>query len=297
MLDDDVVGYAVEDHVAILTWNRPEQNNAWSPALEVGYFARLREAAADPRVRVIVVRGAGRHLCPGTDMAALASAAAGNHDNDPELREPQTLPMTIPKPVVLAIHGACAGTGFIQATVADVRFVERDARITPAFARRGIMVEHGLSVLLPRLIGMSRATDVLLSARVLSGREAFEIGLATHLSESGSAFSDALAYAKEMARSCSPIALAVSKRQLWEEVQPQLEAARLEAMRLWRDIREHPDFTEGVQSFRDRRPPSFEPLTTASFDQFATGRRDSLLSSDNDQTTPVMSADVDGRLS
>jgi enoyl-CoA hydratase/carnithine racemase len=261
--DDDLVRLEVDGSVAVITWNLPERNNAWSWPLERAYFARLRDAADDPSVRVIVVTGAGKHFCPGTDVANLQMAADGDHSADPELREPQTFPMAIPKPIIAAIHGACAGTGFIQAAVSDIRFADQDARFTPAFARRGIMAEHGLSVLLPGLVGLTNALDVLLSARTMSAKEMYGIGFVTHLSKPGSALADAVAYAKDMAANCSPMAMAVTKRQVYEAFGGQLESARLEAIALWRVLRTQPDFTEGVASYLETRAPNFAGLKTA----------------------------------
>jgi enoyl-CoA hydratase/carnithine racemase len=257
---EDPVLYEVDRGVALLTWNRPERNNAWSPELEESYFGRLRQAEADHAVRAIVVTGAGRHFCPGTDIRHLASVADGNRHGDPELREPQTLPTTILKPIIAAINGSCAGTGFIQASVCDVRFADADARITPAFVRRGIMAEHGLAFLLPRLVGLGSALDILLSARVLSGVEAHRIGLVNHLSEPGNVVEDALAYARDLGASCSPIAMAVTKQQVYSLLSEPLEAARTAALDHWQRLREHGDFAEGVRSFREHRPPGFAPV-------------------------------------
>jgi enoyl-CoA hydratase/carnithine racemase len=269
----DLVEFQIDGSVAILTWNRPKQNNAWTPALERAYFARLRQAADDPEVRTIVVTGAGRNFCPGTDMQALSQAAGGDRSADPDHREPQTFPMSIPKPIIAAINGACAGTGFIQAAVSDIRFAEADARLTPAFARRGIMAEHGLSVLLPRIIGISRAMDVLLSARAMSGQELYETGFITHLSKPGQVLPDAVAYAKQIAALCSPLALAVTKKQIYDSFANELEAARREALGLWRVVRNRPDFGEGVASFIEDRQPVFPGLTPSVLEAVLTERR------------------------
>lgn len=269
----DLVDFQTDDSVAILTWNQPEQNNAWNPALERAYFARLRQAADDPEVRAIVVTGAGRNFCPGTDMKALSQAAAGDRSSAPDHREPQTFPMSIPKPIIAAIRGACAGTGFIQAAVSDIRFAEADARLTPAFARRGIMAEHGLSVLLPRIIGISRAMDVLLSARAMSGQDLYETGFITHLSKPGQVLPDAVAYAKQIASLCSPLALAVTKKQIYDSFANELEVARREALGLWRIVRNKPDFGEGVASFVEDRRPVFPGLTPAVLEAVLAERR------------------------
>jgi len=256
---DDVVLYEVRDGVALITWNRPDRSNAWSPALERRYFDLLRLADQSSDVRAIVVTGAGRNFCPGMDTRLLADTSNGSRANDPEAREPQTVPTTILKPIISAIHGACAGTGLIQACMTDVRFADSDSRITAAFPRRGIMTEHGLAVLLPALIGWASAVDVLLSGRVISGVEASELGL-VKLSDPGAALSDALAYARDLADNCSPQAMAVTKQQLWKELRRPLEESRLEALTLWRTLREHGDFKEGIASFVERRSPAFQAV-------------------------------------
>lgn len=272
---ESLVDYQVDDDgVALITWNRPERNNAWTTDLERAYFGQLRVAANDVKVRAIVITGAGRHFCPGTDMEDLSSASNGDHRNSPELREPQTFPMSVPKPIIAAIHGSCAGTGFIQACVSDVRFAEADAKITAAYSRRGIMAEHGIGYLLPALIGVAHALDMLESARVLSGEESNRMGL-TRLSEPGRAVEDALAYAREIATKCSPLAVAITKRQVYARLREPLEQARLASFDLWRVLREQGDFKEGVRSFLEHRPPLFASLDTSGTAEDAPDQDDS----------------------
>jgi len=258
-IDEDIVLYEVRGGVALITWNRPERANAWTTPMERRYFDLLREANDSPDVRAIVVTGAGKHFCPGADSAQLSSASNGDRANDPEKRQPQTVPTTIVKPLIAAIHGACAGTGLIQACMADVRFADADSRIAASFPRRGIMAEHGLAVLLPSLVGHTHAVDILLSGRVISGEEAARMGLVKR-SEPGHAVSDAFAYAQEIADNCSPLAMAVSKQQLWGTLREPLEASRIAALTLWRTLREHGDFKEGISSYIERRPPAFAPI-------------------------------------
>jgi enoyl-CoA hydratase/carnithine racemase len=257
--ETDLVRYDRRDGVAVISWNRPHRNNAWTPDLEDAYFTQLRVAAEDDDVKAIVVTGSGRHFCPGMDMQHLASASNGQRNRPPEEREPQTVPMSIPKPIITAIRGSCAGTGFIQACVSDIRFVEPDAKLTAAFVRRGIMAEHGLSVLLPTIVGTANAIDILMSGRVLSGVEAAELGFAK-LASPGRVLEDAVEYAREIAATCSPVALAITKQQVYDTISEPLEAARLDALTIWKELREHGDFKEGVTSFLERRSPRFAPL-------------------------------------
>lgn len=261
---EPLVKYEVDDGVALITWNRPHRRNAWTPAMEREYFDLLRVASADTDVRAVVVTGAEGNFCPGMDLTLLADTTNGSDANSPENRETQTLPMTVPKPIIAAIEGSCAGTGFIQACVSDVRFAAPDAKITAAFVRRGIMAEHGLAVLLPALVGTAHAMDILLSGRVILGSEAAQMGL-VRLSEN--VLDDALAYARDMAAHSSPQALAVTKEQLYHELRMPVERARLTALKLWRTLREHDDFKEGVRSFSERREPRFAPIGEADFDR------------------------------
>ena len=261
---EPLVKYEVADGVALVTWNRPHRKNAWTPAMEREYFDLLRVATADSNVRAIVVTGADGNFCPGMDLTVLAEATNGSNAHSPEKRETQILATTVPKPVIAAIEGSCAGTGFIQACVSDVRFAAPDAKITAAFVRRGIMAEHGLAVLLPALVGTAHALDILLSGRVILGREAAEMGL-VRLSDN--VLDDALAYARDVAANASPQAMAVTKEQVYREVRTPLERARLTALGLWRTLREHEDFREGVRSFQERRAPRFAPVGEAELDR------------------------------
>ncbi len=257
----DVVQRAVKDGVAVLTLNRPDRLNAWTTEMENLYFAMLADCASSEQVRVIVVTGAGRGFCAGADMQQLqtlgengASAAAA------EERQAQTFPLTIPKPLIAAINGACAGIGLVQALMCDIRFAAEDAKLTTAFARRGLVAEHGISWILPRLIGPARALDLLLSGRVVLGQEAAALGLVNRAVPAGAALEQALAYARELAVQCSPASMATMKRQVYADLDRPLGEALAGADRLMLESFSAPDFVEGVASFVERRDPRFAPL-------------------------------------
>ena len=141
----DVVTREVRDGVAVLTLNRPDRLNAWIPAMQVRYFDLLEEAAADPEVKAIVVTGAGRGFCAGADMEALQAIGSdeGSADDARGDDRPQTFPMTIPKPVIAAVNGPAAGLGLVMALMCDIRFAAAGAKLTTAFARRGLIAEQG----------------------------------------------------------------------------------------------------------------------------------------------------------
>ena len=168
-MSDVLVLQELDQGVLTLTLNRPERNNGWTLELEEAYFDALAAAAADAEVRAIVVTGAGRAFCPGLDVQALSASTEGIRVGV-RPRRPMTFALSIPKPVIAAINGACAGIGFIQAACADLRFGARGAKLTTAFARRGLPAENSLSWLLPRLIGHANAADLLLSAAHDPGR-------------------------------------------------------------------------------------------------------------------------------
>jgi enoyl-CoA hydratase/carnithine racemase len=173
---------------------------------------------------------------------------------------PVTHALTIPKPIIAAINGPCAGLGLVHALMCDLRFVAADAKLTTAFAKRGLVAEHGLSWILPRLVGPARALDILLSARIVLGKEAAEMGLANWAVEDGRVLEEALTYARMLATECSPASMAVMKQQVYADYERTIGETVEEANRLMGESFTRPDFAEGVQSFVERRQPQFEPL-------------------------------------
>ncbi len=263
----DEVLMECSDGVAVLTLNRPDRLNAWTPTLQTRYFDLLDECAASSEVRAIVVTGAGRGFCAGADMQVLGELAAADGDasagNGTPVRHderPVRHPLGIPKPVIGAINGACAGIGLVLALMCDVRFAAAEAKFTTAFARRGLVAEHGIAWMLPRLVGPAHALDLLLSGRVLLGEEAARIGLVNRAMPREAVLEEALAYARELARECSPSSMAAMKGQVYSNLERALGESVEEANRLMGESFARPDFAEGVQSFLERRPPQFAAL-------------------------------------
>jgi len=261
----DVVTFEHRDGIAVLTLNRPERLNAWTGELENRYFDLLDRCAEDPEVKVIVVTGAGRGFCAGADMDMLQgigsdrSGASASATARPA--RPQWHTTTIPKPVLAAINGACAGIGLVQALMADVRFAAAGAKFTTAFARRGLVAEHGVSWVLPRLVGPAAALDLLMSGRVFLAEEAASLGLVNAVVPPEHLLDHTLAYAADMAANCSPSSMAAMKRQVWRHLElPLAEATDASNVLMGASLRQD-DFREGVRSFVEKRPPRFAPLT------------------------------------
>jgi enoyl-CoA hydratase/carnithine racemase len=245
--------------VLVLTLNRPDRLNAWTDELEDRYFELLDAAEADPEVRAVVLTGAGRGFCAGADMELLeriSSASAA----PPGPPRPRTRPLSFRKPLIAAINGAAAGLGFVEALYCDVRFGAPEAKLTTAFVRRGLIAEYGSAWLLPRLVGIGRATDLLVSGRVVLGAEALEFGLVDFVEDAESVVDAAVAYAADLAENCSPASMAVIKEQLRRALDQSLDKALAEAGTLMRDSFSRSDVKEGVASYLERRPPRFEPL-------------------------------------
>lgn len=208
------VTYFLEDHIATITFNRPDQLNALFPDMIHTYSDLLDYADSDPEVRVIVVTGAGRGFCSGADLSIFGE--------DPELvqgflkgQSHKTVPgkyLHLSTPVITAINGPAAGLGFVIAMSADFRFAKSDAKLSSTFSRLGLIAEYGIAWLLPRMVGLARATDILVSGRTFSGSDAYEYGLV--LTATDDPLSDAYACAKDLIANCSPASMAVVKAQI-----------------------------------------------------------------------------------
>jgi enoyl-CoA hydratase/carnithine racemase len=270
------IRYEVDDPVAVITMNRPERLNAFT----VRMLAEIRHAVAaaerDARVVGIVLTGAGRGFCAGMDMGSLDSMAAGDTRTQDDLSELSAEPgdpgmgpdfevtytylMRVRKPVIAAVNGACAGLGFVFALLADMRFVDRSARFTTAFAQRGLIAEHGASWILPRLVGPGKALDILWSSRKFDGEEADRLGLVERLCEPGQALDAAVEYVKTLAATVSPTSLRYMKAQVYRHLNMPLGEAMRETNAWMDESLRREDFREGVRSFIERRPPNFRRI-------------------------------------
>jgi enoyl-CoA hydratase/carnithine racemase len=260
MITTDPVIYSVDEGVATVTLNRPDRLNAWTMEMGVAYADALARAGADPEVRAIVVTGAGRGFCAGADISLLETIGGGAAVVGDERRVLPTETIGVPKPVIAAVNGACAGLGLVVALCCDIRFAAAGAKFTSAFARRGLIAEYGSSWLLPRLVGTSRALDILLSSRVFLAEEAYEMGLVNRVVAAEQVLGAATAYARDLAQNCPPGSMAIIKGQVYRHLETDLETAVEESVKLMEESLTTDDFREGVASFTEQRPPRFKPL-------------------------------------
>lgn len=256
-MDELVLADRDDDGVLTLTLNRPDRRNGWSEELESAYYSRLTTAAGDPAVRAVVVTGAGTTFCPGADMSRLGGLA------EPGARlphRPVDVPRRFPKPLIAAVNGACAGVGLVQALFCHVRFAADTARFSTAFARRGLVAEYGIGWMLTRLVGTENALDLLLSARTVDAPEARELGLVSRVVPRDDVLAAAQAYAGDLARHCSPRAMAVIATQVLDDQDATYEQALARSYGHVDGFIGSADMREGVASLLEKRPPRFAPL-------------------------------------
>lgn len=266
-----------ENGVATITLNRPAQLNAWTPVMAEELRQAVGAAGNDPACRCIVITGEGRGFCAGADMGRLEGAAANGADAAAVAPTPQDVAFpnapgpavqqhypgrfgylySCPKPVIAAINGPCAGIGLILTLYCDLRFAAEDAKFTTAFAARGLIAEHGIAWLLPRLVGEARALDLLFSARKFTGAEAEALGLVNAALPGDALAAHVAETARVFCEDVSPRSVAIMKRQIragyFQSFAESLEVADQEMQASFPT----PDFKEGVRSFVERRKPAF----------------------------------------
>ncbi|MDJ0866192.1 MAG: enoyl-CoA hydratase-related protein [Myxococcota bacterium] len=255
----------VADGIAQITLNRPERMNAftWQMGQEVN--DHLLALDADDAVRAIVVTGAGRAYCAGADMGGgdktfsdVDSAGGSTRSEDGPPQRP-IQPWQVRKPIIAAINGHAIGVGLTMPLQYDLRIAARDAKLQFAFVRRGIVAELASTYILPRLVGVARAADLLMTGRIVTGEEAAALGFVNEAVERDEVLPRARQIAAEIRDHTAPASVALTKRLMWEHlnVDDPLVAAKREARGLAK-LGRMPDAAEGVMSFLEKRPPQWK---------------------------------------
>jgi enoyl-CoA hydratase/carnithine racemase len=274
--------YDVKDRVATITLNRPDKLNAYTGRMAKSIKQAMAEANNDPHVRVIVLTGAGRGFCAGADMAVLSDAVAAGGgsgtanrsesdldkhfnaaiDLNSEFKDAERFGYFVKtkKPIIAAINGPVAGIGLVMVLYADIRFAAEDVVFTTSFAQRGLIAEHGMSWLLPKLVGQANALDLLFSARKIRTDEALHMGLINKAFARESFMADVMAYAHYLTEHVSPRSMAIMKAQVWKANFQDFNSALDIADDEMKKSLAHPEFKEGVSHFLEKRAPRFADI-------------------------------------
>jgi enoyl-CoA hydratase/carnithine racemase len=265
--------YSVSDGIATITLNRPDKLNAWTATMEREVRAAIESAEQDNAVRVIILTGAGRGFCAGADISLLGMVASQGVDarvREQALRaggvregvradfqKKYSYFPAVTKPVIAAINGPVVGLGLVIALYCDVRFASDTARFGTAFSRRGLIAEYGLAWLLPRIVGLPNALELVFSARMVDAAEAQRMGLANAVFPQDVLQSKVREYARDLAANVSPRSMRVMKRQVYEGMfQTLAEAFELSEREMLASL-QCEDFKEGVAHFVEKRSAAF----------------------------------------
>ena len=273
----ETIDYTVEGPVATITLNRPDRLNAITGQMIKEIQDAIGQADANESIVGIILTGAGRGFCAGGDIESLQELSQGGSltawemgnkkpsstaEMGPDFQVGLLYLMAVRKPVIAAINGPCAGLGFVLAMVCDIRFSSDTARFTTAFANRGLIAEHGISWILPRLVGSAHALDLLLSGRVVGSEEAAKIGIVNRTFTSDRLLDESTNYVKGLAERSAPVSMKVIKQQVYRHLSSSLGEAARESIELMAESLKRPDFREGVWSYIEKRPPKFTRLSS-----------------------------------
>jgi enoyl-CoA hydratase/carnithine racemase len=245
------------DGVATITLNRPERMNAWTAQMGVELNEHLVRCDEDDAVRAVIVTGAGRAFCAGADLERGGETFAGGGRESQPARPARTIqPWEVRKPIIAAINGSAVGVGLTLPLQYDLRVAAAEAKLGFLFVRRGVVTELSSTYILPRLVGIARAADLLLSGRIVTGQEAAQLGLVNEAVPGASVLTRAQAIARDIAENCAPVSVALTKRMLWEHLggPPPVAVAKREAKALF-TLGRMADAREGVTSFLEKRKP------------------------------------------
>jgi enoyl-CoA hydratase/carnithine racemase len=273
----ETLDYTVDDGILTLTLDRPDQLNAFTVTMAEELVAAFGRASNDDEVGAVVVTGRGRAFCAGMDLTAEGNVFGLDESQQPTLSDMQdrldepavlagvrdtggrvTLAIyDCTKPVIGAINGAAVGIGATMTLAMDVRLASTTARIGFVFGKIGIVPEACSTWFLPRIVGISRALELVYSAEILDGKGAAEVGLVRSVHEPDELLETAYALARSFIENRSPVATALARQMMYRNsAQPHpLEAHRIDSLAMFYTSRE--DGKEGVASFREKRLPRF----------------------------------------
>lgn len=271
------ITYEVADHVATVALNRPQRRNSYTVRMADELAAALRDADTDDDVRVVILTAHGKDFCVGADLSGGGLDVVDSTDatyHEPAGRTSMAI-YALNKPVIAALRGAAVGAGSTIILPADFRLASTDTRFGYVFTRRGLIPEGASAWFLPRLVGLGRALDWMVSGRVFDAQEALAAGLVTRLYEPDEVLPAAQTLAAELVANVSPVAVAIT-RQLLFRMSP-LDSpfpARDVDSRLIADAGKNPDTVEGIVSFLEKRSPVFPGRVSTDLPDYLPWRED-----------------------
>lgn len=261
--------YEVSDKILTITLNRPDRLNAFTPTMGKELIDAFSKADADDDIRAIIVTGAGRGFCAGADLSpdGIAEMNIGKSPlkESEDLIEKYGIPglisitiFNLKKPVIGAINGSAVGAGITITLAMDIRLIAENAKLGFVFVRRGLTAEGASSWFLPRIVGITKATDWVLTGRIFDAKEALAHGLATEVLPPESVLPRAREIARDIAQNTSAVSVAIARQLLWRMLgtdHPR-EALKLDSKAtFW--LAQQPDVQEGIKSFLEKRAPNF----------------------------------------
>ena len=256
--------------VATITLNRPDKLNAWTKKMENEVTAAVNLAAADDQVRVIVLTGAGKGFCAGADLSLLSAISQESSprpdliadvpmdaDIPDDFRKKYAWFLSVPKPIIAAINGPSVGLGFIIPLYCDFRFASEKARFSVIFSKRGLVAEYGLAWMLPRLVGLGNAIELIYTSKLIDAAEALRIGLVSRVLPEENFLGAVQEFARELASTVSPRSLRVMKRQIYTGLMQSLGQGIDLAVEEMKGSFGTEDFKEGVAHFIEKRAAAF----------------------------------------
>ena len=266
--------YEVAHRVATIWLDRPHRMNAWTGRLHTEYRYLLQQANGDAAVGAIVVTGRGRGFCVGGDSAALRGhSERGSYDagTPKDIAKPGygvdahfdatfAYHFGLSKPVIAAVNGPAAGVGLALACFADIRFAVPGIKFTTAHGKLNLPAEYGLSWMLPRIVGLGRANDLLLTSRVFYSEEAERIGFVNQLFEAEDLLAASHRYARDLITAVSPESLRQTRWQIYQDLHGDVASSVDRSEQLLESMMREDDYREGVQAFTEKRPPQWPSL-------------------------------------
>ena len=257
--------------VAIIWLNRPHRMNAWTGRLHTEYRHLLDQANSDRAVRAIIVTGRGKGFCVGGDSQALsghvdrggydpgisADIAMPGYGTDEHFDASFAYHFGLDKPVIAAMNGPAAGVGLALACFADLRFAVPAVKFTTAHGKLNLPAEYGLSWMLPKIVGLGRANDLLLTSRVFTSDEALSLGFVNQIFEPAELLDRTVEYAHQLISSVSPNSLRQTRWQIYRDLHRDVASAVIESERLIEDMAKEEDFKEGIAALVQKRPPDW----------------------------------------